>query len=749
MGNLVFFILCFPFVIIPSVVSFAAGADTLSSGQSIRDGETTLISSDQRFELGFFSPGNSKNRYYIGIWYKSIPDTVLWVANRDDPLTSSDGALTFADEGNLVLLNQWNGIIWSSNLSRTVSNPILKLLDSGNLVLRENSSENPSDGYLWQSFDYPSDTLLPGMKLGWNLLTGLETHLTSWKSSDDPSSGDYVYRIDIQGLPQAEVISTGSTPAVIYRSGPWNGAQFNIASLWPTVVSRPMMVYNEAEVYFWYDSLTNDYIFRITLEQSGLLQRLVAKSGSTTWDVMYSIPNDICDNYGKCGPNSICMISESPICECLKGFEPRSTDQWLVFNWSGGCKSKAEINCSTREGEGFLRVDKVKLPDLLEFSLHENMTLEECRVGCLKNCSCTAYANSKIKGGIGCITWFGDLVNIRDLQEIQYDLDIYIRVPASELGSIQDAAKKKRIIIIGTVSSVSLGLIVLALITWSLIRKRRITRQGLRSRNGDIDLPLLDLATISFATGNFSQINLIGAGGFGPVYKGNLPDGKEIAVKRLLSSSGQGIEEFMAEVVLIKRLQHRNLVGLLGCCIEGEERLLVYEYMPNKSLDHFIFGLSLFLLFGYMSPEYAFDGKFSVKSDVYSFGVLLLEIVSGRKNRGFCHPDHHHNLIGHAWLLWDENRPLELVDRSLFDSSIEYQIRRFIHVGLLCVQKFPEDRPTMSFVVSMLETEGAIPSQPKQPGFFMERSTLNSHSSTAGGEVYTCNAVTITIPVGR
>ncbi|PKI65662.1 hypothetical protein CRG98_013957 [Punica granatum] len=150
-----------------------------------------------------------------------------------------------------------------------------------------------------------------------------------------------------------------------------------------------------------------------------------------------------------------------------------------------------------------------------------------------------------------------------------------------------------------------------------------------------------------------------------------------------------------------------------------------------------------------MSPEYAIDGKFSVKSDVYSFGVLLLEIVSGRKNRGFCHPDHHHNLLGHAWLLWNEDRALELVDRSLYDSLIEYQVKRCIHVGLLCVQKFPEDRPTMSFVVSMLVTEGAILSQPKQPGFFMERSTSNSHSSSAGGEVYTCNAVTITNPVGR
>ncbi|KAL2932340.1 hypothetical protein RDABS01_037750 [Bienertia sinuspersici] len=116
------------------------------------------------------------------------------------------------------------------------------------------------------------------------------------------------------------------------------------------------------------------------------------------------------------------------------------------------------------------------------------------------------------------------------------------------------------------------------------------------------DLPLFKFENIEVATNNFSIDNKIGQGGFGPVYKvtfffiyiyihyGKLEDGKEIAVKRLSRSSGQGLQEFMNEVVVISKLQHRNLVRLLGCCVERGEKILVYEFMLNKSLDALLFG---------------------------------------------------------------------------------------------------------------------------------------------------------------
>ncbi|WRX28142.1 S-locus glycoprotein domain - like 10 [Theobroma cacao] len=130
--------------------------------------------------------------------------------------------------------------------------------------------------------------------------------------------------------------------------------------------------------------------------------------------------------------------------------------------------------------------------------------------------------------------------------------------------------------------------------------------------------------------------------------------------------------------------------------------------------------------YGYMAPEYAFDGQFSVKSDVFSFGILVLEIISGMKNRGFSQPSQSLNLIGHAWRLWKEGRPLDLMDSFLQESSALSEVVRCIQIGLLCVQYYPEDRPNMSSVVVMLGSENAL-SQPKEPGFLMNK---RSHDQT-------------------
>ncbi|KAJ4912952.1 Cysteine-rich receptor-like protein kinase 10 [Raphanus sativus] len=268
----------------------------------------------------------------------------------------------------------------------------------------------------------------------------------------------------------------------------------------------------------------------------------------------------------------------------------------------------------------------------------------------------------------------------------------------------------------------------------------------------------LDYRSIQTATADFAESNKIGQGGFGEVYKGTLTDGTEVAVKKLSKSSGQGDAEFKNEVVLVAKLQHRNLVRLLGFCLEGEERVLVYEYVPNKSLDYFLFdpakqaqldwsrrykiigGVARGILYlhqdsrltiihrdlkasnilldadmnpkiadfgmarifgldqtqentsrivgtyGYMSPEYAMYGQFSMKSD--------------------------------TWRLWSNGSPLELIDASFQDNYQTDEVTRCIHIALLCVQEEAEDRPTMSDIVQMLTTSSIALTLPRPPGFF-------------------------------
>ncbi|XP_078175428.1 cysteine-rich receptor-like protein kinase 10 [Carex rostrata] len=315
-----------------------------------------------------------------------------------------------------------------------------------------------------------------------------------------------------------------------------------------------------------------------------------------------------------------------------------------------------------------------------------------------------------------------------------------------------------------------------------------------------LDSVLFSLETVSAATCNFSLLNKLGEGGFGPVYKGTLADGREIAVKRLSKGSHQGIEEFKNEVELISKLQHKSLVQLLGCCIDLEEKLLIYEFMPNKSLDAFLFdvsnrgildwdkryniikGIARGLLYlhqdsrlkiihrdlkasnvlldahfnpkisdfgmarifgddkiqetqkvvgtiGYMSPEYAMQGQISEKSDVFSFGVLLLEIISGKRNNYMLDEEEALNLLGYAWVMWNENQALELMDPSLCGDALlnKDKILICIQVGLLCVQEYPMDRPTMSQVVSMLSSDVIIPT-PKRAAYFGRRSGYSSPS---------------------
>ncbi|KAL7249451.1 hypothetical protein ACSBR1_011612 [Camellia fascicularis] len=816
--------LSFLFASLFSILIMSSAVDIITKTQFIT-GSQTIVSSGGSFEMGFFSPGNSQNQH-LGIWYKKISSrTVVWVANREIPLIDSSGVLKVIDPGILALLNGTGSVIWSANVTRsTVQDPIGQLLESGNLVVRDANDDNP-EHFLWQSFDHPCDTLLPGMKLGKNFVSGLERHLSSWKSSDDPGQGDFAFRCDPQGYPQL-ILSNGSIE--LFRTGPWNGLGFSgNPNLKPNSIYTYGLVFTKEEVYYGYDLINSSVVSRFALSHDGIMQRSTWIDRTQEWVLYLTAPIDNCDRYKLCGPYGSCNVGNSPVCGCLSNFVSKYPKEWESGDWSNGCVRRTLLDC--HKGDGFLKYSHYKMPDTIYSWFDKNMTLRECEIQCLKNCSCMAYTNLDIRGGgSGCLLWFDELIDMREFSE--NGQDIYIRMASSELVRRVGLSGKKREIV-GVTLALLFGLLLLGIsLTLYLQKKKKnsqLNREGNlmhnsergyndKSQKEDLELPLFDLAVIANSTNNFSIDNKLGEGGFGPVYKGMLEGGQEIAVKRLSKNSSQGIDEFKNEVICIAKLRHRNLVKLLGCCIEGEEKMLIYEYMPNKSLDYFIFdqtrsallewpkcfhiinGIARGLLYlhqdsilriihrdlkasnilldidmnpkisdfgvarsfggnetqantnrvvgthGYMAPEYAVDGLFSVKSDVFSFGVLVLEIVSGRRNRGFYHPDHHLNLLGHAWRLYKEDRLLELINEALWDSCYLIEVLRSIHVGLLCVQQCPEDRPSMSSVVLMLGSEGPLP-QAKQPGFFTERNVLKAGCSSSKDATTSANEITITM----
>ncbi|WJX93842.1 hypothetical protein P8452_75330 [Trifolium repens] len=783
-------------------LKFSIATDTIQLSQSFTVG-MTLVSQREKFVLGFFTPENS-NKSYLGIWYKNIPiQTIVWVANGAKPINdSSSSILTLNNTGNLVL-KQHDKVVWYTTSQQDSLNPVAQLLDSGNLVIRDEKETN-SEAYLWQSFDHPSDTILPGMKLGWNLITHTETRMTSWKSPDDPSPGNFYWGSLLYNYPE-QYLMQGTKKYV--RVGPWNGLHFSgIPGQKPNHIYVTNHVSNKDGMYTIYTLKNDSVISRVVMNQTTFsYTRYVWMEYQKIWKVLKSLPKDLCDFYGTCGAYGTCMITGSQMCECLSGFSPKSPDAWNSIDWSQGCVRNKPLNCRNKLKDGFVKVKGLKVSDCTHTWVDQTISLHECRVKCLNNCSCMAYTNTNISGeGSGCVMWFGDLNDIRKFDDDGQDL--YIRMDASEFGKGKDEffmivvnivrhdGLKNDLIRILPSTIIVFGILCLGYRRY-ILRRRRITEDSevidMEGDKGsededDLDLPLLAYSTLVTATNNFSIKNKIGEGGFGPVYKGRLVCGQEIAVKRLSSDSGQGITELKNEVKLIAKVQHRNLVKLIGCCIEEEERTLVYEYMKNRSLNRFIFddtkrklldwpkriniisgiardfGIArIFGLdqthgntkrvvgtYGYMAPEYAVDGLFSVKSDVFSLGILMLEIICGKRNRGFYVENESPNLVTHAWSLWKEGRALELIDKNIEDSCVESEVLRCIHISLLCVQQMPEDRPVMPSVVLMLGSDGEF-SKPKQPGYYVKKDSFADCSNLGRSEKIMTNDMTITLLEAR
>ncbi|KAK4576450.1 hypothetical protein RGQ29_027131 [Quercus rubra] len=581
--------------------------NTIQPGHSLSTSET-IVSTNGIFELGFFTPGNS-TKYYLGIRFKKVStQNVVWVANREYPFPNSSAALCLNSDGNLVISD--GRMTYMMANTSAGNGTYAMLLDTGNLIVTNKVLE-----VLWQSFDYPTDTIIPGMKLE------LDFVATSWKSTEDPAPG--LFSLQLSSSDQLTI---------------WEGSKvYRISSIYTFGVLSHSDWYGYGTIT-WPINYTSG-ISKMVLDVYGQLKLQSWSEDDQRW---HSLQSSRCGNYDLCGAFSVCNETAEVPCGCLTGFKPVSADAWSNGNSSStGCLRKTALQCTKNidvQKDGFFRMSIVDWPDNPQHRETANPT--DCQSACLNNCSCVAYAYYYIKRDpknpkdpkLQCLVWHGALLNLKQHSADDINgIDFYLKLATSDLVKLDANSRNQTSIdtvnnnsisstnfkfgvlqILVLTLSTPFAMLILGLLFYYVRRKLRKKGEDLLqldvgmtqttenselsevSKPGDgkkkeVKMPLFSFKSVAAATDNFSDANKLGEGGFGPVYKGILRKGDEVAVKRLSKRSGQGWEELKNEAMLIAKLQHKNLVRLLGCCIERDEKILVYEYMSNKSLDFFLF----------------------------------------------------------------------------------------------------------------------------------------------------------------
>ncbi|PIN18584.1 Non-specific serine/threonine protein kinase [Handroanthus impetiginosus] len=561
--------------------------ESVQKSQVILRGNATITSENKTFGLRFFAP-DDEFRWYLGIWYTSIPiPTYVWVANREKPiknLLSASAEIT--EDGKLAVVDQDSGtIMWETNNVEKASD--LRMLEQGNLVLL--SSEGR---IVWQSFDFPTDTWLPGM----NLTAG--QRLSSWKSSIDPAPGRYALRLNPRDYGELALFYSNDSSVdndmmmslyTYWTTGSWNGnafagvPQMTIPYIYKfnfidAFTRRATFGYTEVPL----ESGTKPPLTRFVLDHKGQLKQFTWSQQSEIWNTFWSQPDDICRVYGLCGNFGFCNGKSWNPCECLNGFSPVDSVSWGKEDFSEGCQREDHENCGKNdEFEDVGAVSFKGTAAVVSFS----GSRRECESSCLRNCSCIGLYHNENNNL--CKNLYGSLLNLCNLTLDSTIRDkLYVRVQTAGAGSGEKKNKKKALLfgmICGILVILSIGILNLY-----LIRRGKIWRRKEEDDDGVFqvtNLRVFSYKELHAATKGFSE--KLGHGGFGAVFRGVLPDSSVVAVKRL-ERPGGGEKEFRAEVCTIGNIQHVNLVRLRGFCSENSHRLLVYDFMPNGPLSKYL-----------------------------------------------------------------------------------------------------------------------------------------------------------------
>ncbi|XP_062232943.1 G-type lectin S-receptor-like serine/threonine-protein kinase SD2-5 [Phragmites australis] len=724
-----------------------------------------LLSNGSVFGFGFVTNSVSDSTSYLLAVVHLATTSIVWSANANSPVSHSDH-FVFDKDGS-TYLQSGGSTVWTANISGKGATS-MQLLDSGNLVVLGKDSSS----LLWQSFGYPTDTLLSSQSFVDGMTLVSQSNKQNMTYTLKIKSGDMMLYAGFQ-TPQPYWSALQDNRMVVNKNGN------NIYSA--NLSSRSWSFYDQSGVLLSQLVIAQQGDVNTTLAavlgNDGLISfnLLQSKNGKSTLSI--TVPKDSCDMPAQCKAYSICNSGTG--CQCPSALSSYANcDPGIV----SPCNSKDSFELAQLEsGVGYVGTSFT--------SPVAKTNLTGCKNACMVNCSCVAVFFDQTSGNCFLYNQIGSL---QQKDGRTSDFASFIKVSSSQRGSGQGGSGSGRltiivvVIIVGTLAVIG----VLVYVGFCIYRRRRHSpsQDEAGSSEDDVFLQTVSGAPIRFtyrelqdATNNFS--NKLGQGGFGSVYLGTLPDGSHIAVKKL-EGIGQGKKEFRTEVTIIGSIHHIHLVKLRGFCAESSHRLLAYEYMSKGSLDRWIFqnnedsplldwdtrfnialgtakgltylhedceskiihcdikpenvlldenflakvsdfGLAKLMtreqshVFttlrgtrGYLAPEWITNYAISEKSDVYSYGMVLLEIISGRKSFDPVEGSEKAHLPSYAFKKLEEGDLHDISDAKLKYSDKDDRVEIAIKVALWCIQEDFYQRPSMSKVVQMLEGVCDVPQPP-------------------------------------
>ncbi|XP_030440364.1 putative receptor protein kinase ZmPK1 [Syzygium oleosum] len=586
----------FPLVIFSTSFSFAS-SNVLHRGSSLsveeRDSDT-LTSPDKTFTCGFYGLGG--NAYWFSIWFTSSSDrTVVWTANRDNPVNGRGSKVTLRGNGALVMTDVDGSVVWETNTTSTNASS-LELLNTGNLVLR-----SPDRKILWQSFDYPTDTLLPSQ-----LLTKSKKLVSSLKGRAFYSGyfnlyfdNDNVLRLMYDG-PDISSLYWPNPDLDVYANGRTNYNSSRIAVLDETghFQSSDRFQFNASD-------RGRGIKRRLTMDRDGNLRLYSLDKQTGSWGVTWQALPGLCNVHGICGRNGICVYAPEPKCTCPPGYEMSEPS-----DWNNGCKPKFNFTCSSKSQD----VKFLALPNTDYYGFdaiyNNSASFNFCRQACLDDCSCLGFSYRETQ------RWcFGKSLLFNGFKAPSFPGTLHLKLPVSMVAFLEpirngsdpecSAARDQLLLgsssMYGTIgkrvrwtylywfaSVIGAVEILISFSGWWILFRKHDAQSTVEDGYHAImsQFRRFSYAELKSATQNFK--GEIGRGASGSVYKGVLLDERVVAVKRLGDVYHEE-EVFWAEVSTIGKINHMNLVRMWGFCCEGKHKLLVYEYVENQSLDKHLF----------------------------------------------------------------------------------------------------------------------------------------------------------------